>query len=93
MPAFLAFFLGTSLPSIVFRVFSLLGIGIVSYTGLGVAVDQFTSLFVDYSNDLASDPLGILGYLNVDRAFQLIMSAYSIRFTVQTSRKFLGVRQ
>jgi len=88
----LAFFLGTSLASIVFRVFSLLGIGIISFAGSQVFISELTQLFVNQLNSLPESFRNTLGYLEFDHAVSIVFSAYAIKLTLLTARRFLGVR-
>jgi hypothetical protein len=88
----LAFFLGSSLGSIVFRVFSLLGIGVMAYAGFDILIDEVVDLFLAQAADLPADSKKMLGYLNFDKAMSMIFSAYSIRYTLLTAKKFLGIR-
>lgn len=93
MHAFLAFFLGSSLASIVFRVFSLLGLGVITYTGVNILMGEVVDLFLTYTNKVPGEWLQLLGYIQFDRACSLVISAYQIKLTVITSKKFIGLRQ
>lgn len=90
---FLAFFLGTSLASIVFRVFSLIGIGIIGYVGADTFFDSAVQLLRDQFEGLPETFTNTLGYIELDTGLSMILSAYSIKITLITARRFLGVRQ
>lgn len=73
-----------SLPEIVKRVLISLGIGVATFTGmtslLGVVKAQaFQSL-----SSMPSSVVNIIGILNIDTAFSIVMSAYAIKLTMRT---------
>lgn len=89
---FLAFFIGTSLPSILFRAMSILGLGIITYTGTNSLLSSIENLIVGYFSELPEGSTDILGYLGFDVAISMLVSAYGIRLTLITARRFVGVK-
>jgi len=86
MAAFLSFFLGTSLRALVFRTMALLGIGVIGFTGSQFVLDGVIDLFVDYANELPSQYLSLMGFIWIDRAFGLIVSAATVAITIRSAR-------
>lgn len=68
------------LPGIVGRVMIALGIGVTSYTFL---IPEALSWIQSYFNTLSSESLQLLGYINVDRAFNLVISAVAMKFSMK----------
>jgi hypothetical protein len=92
LPVFWAFFIGSSLKAIVFRVFAMLGIGLVTYTGSTLVLDAMVGYWLDYAYDLPPRWLSFLGFLYADKAFSLIVSAGAASLTIKTAKSFIGRR-
>ena len=65
------------LPGIVGRVLIALGIGVTSYTFL---LPEILSWVQGYFNVLSPETLSLLGAMNIDRAFNLVISAINAKF-------------
>lgn len=97
LPALLG--LGSVLAAVVVpltvKVFTALGIGFVTYTGVNLALDQAESLIIGSFNSInVANAVSLLAYMNADRAISMILSAIVIRATLKglqaggTLRKF-----
>lgn len=87
MPVFIAAIGGMLLnitSSIVGRVFVALGLAVVTYTGLSVTTDQLTSLLDQSLSGLPADILGMLGYMKVGVAINIILSAIAARMLINS---------
>lgn len=83
------FLVGTAaitLPTLIRRLLWAFGIGAVVFTGLNVLYNQLSNLALAQFSGIAGLPLQVIGILNIDVAFSMILSAYSIKMTM----KFLG---
>ena len=67
-------FLFTVVAPLVRHVLKALGIGAITYTGLTVATDQLEQMFNNAISGLTADVVGILGIMQVDVAFNMILS-------------------
>ena len=92
MGTFFSYFLGKALKPLIYRTMQLLGLGLVSFTGSQVILDQILSIWMDYANRVPPEWISLLGYLNVDKAFSLILSALTIRFAIIAFKKGLSFR-
>lgn len=68
------------LPGIVGRVMLALGVGVSSYQFL---MPEILTWIQGYFNALGPDALAMLGALNVDKAFNLIISAIAVKFSMK----------
>ena len=68
-------FLFTVAAPLIRHILKALGIGAVTYTGLTIAIDQLESMFLSSINGLAADVVGILGIMQIDVAFNMIVSS------------------
>ena len=93
MPAFLivfARFLGKvlfgsaflALPELARRLLITFGVGAVTFVGLNVLLDQVKALAFGSLTGMPALSLQIVGLLNIDVAFSVVMSAYSIKLTI-----------
>lgn len=65
---------------VVLQVLLALGVGFVTYLGMTTLLDQLETLIIaQISSQTFSDVIGLLGYMNMDRAFSVILSAIGIR--------------
>lgn len=74
--AFLGTFFAASLRGIVARVLATLGLGLVSYVGVSVAVDNAKALIHSHVGGMPSDMLNLMGLAGLDVFLSLIVSAY-----------------
>lgn len=92
---FLGYFFGTTLKAFVFRTLALLGIGVITYTGSTVALDELSSFVTNQFSSIPPQVSQALGILRIDVFMSIIISAYSIKVSIQTARgayKKLGLR-
>jgi hypothetical protein len=84
--AFLGTFFASSLSGIVARVLATLGLGLVSYVGVSVAVDNAKSLIHTHVGGVPADMLDLMGLAGLDVFLSLIVSAYfgSLVYRVST---------
>ena len=78
--------LAISLPTLIRRLLWSLGIGAVVFTGMNLVLNQLATLALNQFNGIPAVPLQVMGILNIDTAFSMIISAYSMRLTL----KFMG---
>jgi hypothetical protein len=86
MPIFLAAFLGgllSAMSSVVGRVLVALGITYVSYTGITILIDWIADEFADRIGDAPLAVVQVLGVLQVDTCFSILMSAISARLILK----------
>ena len=95
MVAFWQFIVGGSLSAIVYRVFALLGIGLITYVGSDLLISELGDLVANqfgFIPDIIGDSLGVL---NIDRFMSIVVSAYAIKLAIQSTlgqTKRVGVR-
>ena len=63
----------------VWYVIKLIGFGLVTYTGLNFATDTILSYVQANFNGLPANILGIISLLGVDKAFNILLTVFSIR--------------
>jgi hypothetical protein len=63
----------------VWYVIRLLGFGLVTYTGLNFATDGILAYVQANFNGLPANMLGMLGILGVDKAFNILLTVFSVR--------------
>jgi hypothetical protein len=63
----------------VWYVIKLIGFGLVTYTGLNFATDTILSYVQANFDGLPAHMLGILGLLGVDKAFNILLTVFSVR--------------
>lgn len=82
MPVVLATLLGGLIQitgSLVGRVLIALGVGVVTYTGVQAGVDLLLNQLDSALAGVPADILGLLGYMQVGRALNIIIAAMSAR--------------
>lgn len=85
MPAFIAALLGGLLEltkSLVGRVLVALGIGLVTYNGLGVTLDFLKTQALGSLSGAPSQLVSLLGFLGVGESISIISSAYLVRLAL-----------
>ena len=65
--------------TIVGRVLVALGVGVVTYTGVQVGIDSLLSNLDSAISGVPADILGLLGFMRVGEAINIIISAMSAR--------------
>lgn len=65
--------------TIVGRVLVALGVGVVTYTGVQVGIDSLLSNLDSAISGVPADILGLLGFMRVGEAMNIIISAMSAR--------------
>lgn len=65
--------------TIVGRVLVALGVGVVTYTGVQVGIDSLLSNLDSAVSGVPADILGLLGFMRVGEAMNIIISAMSAR--------------
>lgn len=86
MPAWLVAFavaLGPILTNVIARVALAFGVGFAVYSGIDVALTQVKSVATSSYGALPANVVAMLGLLRVDQAFNLILSAVSVRFVLE----------
>lgn len=76
--------LAISLPTLVRRLLISFGVGAVVFTGLSVLLDDIASLAFGSLSGIPPQVSSIIGILNIDVAFNIIISAYTIKLTLKT---------
>lgn len=86
MPAFVyALLVGLAgvLSQTVFAVLTSLGIGIATFTGINIALEQLHGFAVANWSGLPGNVLQMVGLLRIDQALNLIISAVVIKLTMR----------
>lgn len=68
--------------SLVGRVILALGMGVVSYTGINLALDVFRSYFNDAMSGVGGDIAGLCGVLQLDACFSIFVAAGLAKLTI-----------
>lgn len=76
--------LASALPSLIFRGLAALGIGYVSYKGIGLLLDQVRDFAQSSMGALSQFPLlsELAGFFMIDRHISIIFSALTIKLTL-----------
>lgn len=98
MPAFIpwlltAFFGGLKwvMGSLAAQVLIGLGIGVATYTGMDVTMEWLVSQSLGNLNALPPELLGLLGYMRVGEALNIVVSAMAMRLSMTAVRNAAGV--
>lgn len=91
MGKLLALVIGYALSSFVAKIFTALGISLLTYSGLQALVNEFLNLIEPIANGLPLYVLNILAIAGVPEAFSVIASALLTRAALQSARVWLGV--
>lgn len=73
-----------ALPELARRLMITFGVGAVTFVGMGFLLDQIKSLAFSSLTGMPALSLQVVGLLNIDIAFNVVMSAYAIKLTVRT---------
>ena len=85
MPIFLAALGGVFLnitASLVGRVLTALGIGVIAYKGIGVSLDYLKGQLIASAGGLPADVLGMLSTMKVGNCISIIISAMLARLLI-----------
>ena len=75
--------LAGAMASFVGRAIIALGLGVVTYKGIGSVIDTLKGNVISNLNGLPLDMVGLLGYLWVDKAITVIFSAIATSLAVK----------
>lgn len=75
--------LAGAMASFVGRAIIALGIGVITYKGVGLVVDTLKANVTSSLNGLPADMIGLLGYLWVDKGITVIFSAIATSLSVK----------
>ena len=78
----LAWFIGTTLPAIIFRIMSLLGVGFVTYIGFSTALTAIETYLTGSFGGLDVLALQFIKAVGIDIYMSMIFSAYAFRVTI-----------
>lgn len=90
MGKLLALVIGYALSSFVAKIFTTLGIGLLTYSGLTVLVNGFLDLIQPIASGLPVYVLNILAIAGVPEGLSIIASALLTRAAIQSARVWLG---
>lgn len=68
---------------LIIRILYAIGIGFVTYTGITALLNMISNFFQNSLGGVSLELLQVIGLLNIDRAFTVIMSAITIRATLK----------
>lgn len=86
-------FIVTVLPGLLWFVLRTLGVGVVSYVGLDIVMDQLSSWILTNMDGLPSDALNLIALSGVDVSVKIVISAYVTGFSIQSALgSFKGFR-
>ena len=89
MGKLLALVIGYALSSFVAKIFTTLGIGLLTYSGLTVLVNGFLDLIQPIASGLPVYVLNILAIAGVPEGLSIIASALLTRAAIQSARVWL----
>ena len=75
-------FIVSVLPKIIFEVLKMLGIGLVTFTGVKLAISELESWVFGQFQGISSDVFSLLVILGIDTGIAMVFSAYAVRATV-----------
>lgn len=90
MARLLAFIIGYALSTFVVKLFTTLGIALLTYSGLKALVDGFLDLIEPMVSGLPEYVLNILAIAGVPEGLTIIASAVLTRAAIQSARVWLG---
>lgn len=90
MGKLLSLVIGYALSSFVVKLFTTLGIGLLTYTGLKTLVNEFLDLIQPIASGLPLYVVNILAIAGVPEALSVIASALLTRAAIQSARVWLG---
>jgi len=89
IPLAIPFFawLAAALPAIVWKILKILGIGIIAYAGIDVALDALETWIISSFSGLPVIVITVLQKTGIDKAIQVIFATYAAVLVVCTTRK------
>lgn len=90
--SFITFTVGALLRPVLFRALAMLGIGLITYTGVDAGIETISGLITTRFDDLGAQSAQILGILQLDKFCSMILSAYAIKISLNFTNKAIGVR-
>jgi len=90
MARLLSLIIGYALSSFVVKLFTTLGIALLTYSGLKTLVDGFLDLIAPMASGLPAYVLNILAIAGVPEGLTIISSAVLTRAAIQSARVWLG---
>lgn len=90
MARLLAFIIGYALSTFVVKLFTTLGIAVLTYSGLKALVNGFLDLIQPMVSGLPEYVLNILAIAGVPEGLTIIASAVLTRAAIQSARVWLG---
>ena len=90
MARLLALVIGYALSSFVVKLFSTLGIAVLTYSGLKALVNGFLDLIAPMASGLPEYVLNILAIAGLPEGLTIIASAVLTRAAIQSARVWLG---
>lgn len=91
MANLLALVIGYALSSFFLKLFTTIGIGIFTYTGLLALINKILDLIQPLFNQLPADILSILSIAGVPEALSILSSAILTRATINAAKAWVGV--
>lgn len=82
LPALIGAFAG-AMGSLVGRAMLSLGIGFVTYKGIGAGVDLLKQRVIENVQGMPSDVVGLVGFLGIDSAITIIFSAVATALSIR----------
>lgn len=76
-------FLAATIPFLIVKILVGLGIGFITYTGAGLAIDEVATYVQSQMSGLPGYMLQLIGMLQMDTAISMILAAYAARIAVQ----------
>lgn len=73
-----------ALPTILARLAVSFGVGVAAFTGLNLLLNSLKTLAFSNLTGISGVALQIIGLLNIDIAFSIVMSAYAMKLTIRT---------
>lgn len=87
----LSLVIGYALSSFFLKLFTTIGIGIFTYTGLLALINKILDLIQPVFNQLPADILSILSIAGVPEALSILSSAILTRATINAAKAWVGV--
>lgn len=75
-----------ALPIVLEKAIKLLGIGVVSYAGIDLAIDELSEFLLTKFNGLPADLLQIFLIMKVDAGFKIVLTAMSIAISFKLAQ-------
>lgn len=91
MGKLLALVIGYALSSFVLKVFTTLGIAVLTYQGLSTLINQLLDHIQPLMNQLPASILSLLAIAGVPEALSIVSSALLTRAAINSARAFVGV--